>query len=185
MFETAGRRAALDRRNRRPRYAMRPGEQVVTDHGPRSRRHRQRPHRRAGQSARRGSCGGAFRASTAIRCSAACSPATRRRASPTSCSTGCVATHSEYVRNTALVTTVLTDRTARRSQVTDFAPRFEQFGRTFRPPQLDAHHRADRRACRASRIRFRPTAGYGQPNMQRALRQQSHPLHRRRRRDPR
>jgi GH15 family glucan-1,4-alpha-glucosidase len=49
---------------------------------------------------------------------------------------GVVASDSEYVRNTALVTTVLTDRQGNAVRITDFAPRFEQFGRTFRPPQL-------------------------------------------------
>ena len=49
---------------------------------------------------------------------------------------GFVSAHSEYVRNTALVSTVLTDRQGGAVRITDFAPRFEQFGRMFRPPQL-------------------------------------------------
>ena len=43
---------------------------------------------------------------------------------------------SEYLRNTAIMTTVLTDREGGAVRITDFAPRFRQFGRMFRPPQL-------------------------------------------------
>jgi Domain of unknown function (DUF5911) len=43
---------------------------------------------------------------------------------------------SEYVRHTAIRSTVLTDRSGGAVRVTDFAPRFRQFGRVFRPPQL-------------------------------------------------
>src|ERR1700741_301068 len=43
---------------------------------------------------------------------------------------------SEYMRNTAIVTTVLTDSKGGAVRVTDFAPRFQHFGRIFRPPQL-------------------------------------------------
>ena len=37
---------------------------------------------------------------------------------------GFVSAHSEYVRNTALVSTVLTDRAGGAVRITDFAPRF-------------------------------------------------------------
>ena len=40
---------------------------------------------------------------------------------------------SEYVRNTAIVSTVLTDRQGGKVRFTDFMPRFRQFGRVFRP----------------------------------------------------
>ena len=43
---------------------------------------------------------------------------------------------SEYLRNTAVVSTVLTDARGGAVRVTDFAPRFPRFGRMFRPPQL-------------------------------------------------
>ena len=43
---------------------------------------------------------------------------------------------SEYLRNTAIVSTVLTDRQGGAVRITDFAPRYRQFGRVFRPPQL-------------------------------------------------
>ena len=47
-----------------------------------------------------------------------------------------VETKSEYVRNTAIVVTELTDASGGAVRVTDFAPRFQIYGRTFRPPQL-------------------------------------------------
>src|SRR5205085_6328638 len=43
---------------------------------------------------------------------------------------------SDYQRNTAIVTTVLTDAHQNAVRITDFAPRYRQFGRVFRPPQL-------------------------------------------------
>ncbi|BAU56743.1 glucoamylase [Halorhodospira halochloris] len=42
----------------------------------------------------------------------------------------------EYVRNTAITVTRLYDADGGAVEVTDFAPRFEQFGRTFRPMML-------------------------------------------------
>ena len=41
-----------------------------------------------------------------------------------------------YIRNTAIVETELEDRHGGRVRITDFAPRFFHFERTFRPPQL-------------------------------------------------
>jgi GH15 family glucan-1,4-alpha-glucosidase len=49
---------------------------------------------------------------------------------------GMVATSSDYVGNTALVSTVLTDRNDAAVRITDFAPRFREFDRVFRPSQL-------------------------------------------------
>src|ERR1700724_4061815 len=40
---------------------------------------------------------------------------------------------SEYVRNTAIVSTELTDRNGSKGRITDFAPRFPQLGRVVRP----------------------------------------------------
>ena len=37
---------------------------------------------------------------------------------------GLVSTQSEYLRNTAIVTTVLTDQNGNAVRITDFAPRF-------------------------------------------------------------
>src|SRR5436305_4226536 len=81
---------------------------------------------------------------------------------------GLVGSHSEYMRNTALLTTVLTDHNGASVRITDFAPRFEQFGRTFRPPQLMRIIEPVAGLPRIT-IRFRPTSGYGHTIMQRAL----------------
>jgi GH15 family glucan-1,4-alpha-glucosidase len=69
---------------------------------------------------------------------------------------------SEYLRNTAIVSTVLTDRRGGAVRITDFAPRFRQFGRMFRPPQL---YRIIEPVAGLPRItlRVRPTHSYGQP----------------------
>jgi hypothetical protein len=49
---------------------------------------------------------------------------------------GMVDFSSEYVRNTAVVSTVLTDAKGASVRITDFAPRFREYDRIFRPPQL-------------------------------------------------
>jgi len=49
---------------------------------------------------------------------------------------GFVETRSNYARNTAIVVTELIDNTGGAVRITDFAPRFEEKGRTHRPPQL-------------------------------------------------
>ncbi|MCM5703483.1 glycoside hydrolase family 15 protein [Larsenimonas salina] len=46
-----------------------------------------------------------------------------------------------YVRNTAVLRSVLTDEYGQQLEVFDFAPRFEQFGRSFRPHTLVRHVR--------------------------------------------
>ena len=85
------------------------------------------------------------------------------------------------MRNTAIVTTVLTDKNGAAVRITDFAPRFAQFGRTFRPPQLMRIIEPVAGLPRIT-IRFRPTSDYGAARHARALaRQQPHPLYRRRR----
>jgi GH15 family glucan-1,4-alpha-glucosidase len=68
---------------------------------------------------------------------------------------------SEYLRNTAVVSAVLTDRQGGAVRVTDFAPRFRQFGRVFRPPQLIRMIEPVAGLPRIT-IRFRPTHNYGQ-----------------------
>ena len=70
--------------------------------------------------------------------------------------------HSEYVRNTAVVVTTLTDRHDNAVRITDFAPRFHQFGRVFRPPQLFRIIEPVRGLPRIT-IRVRPTHRYGRP----------------------
>jgi GH15 family glucan-1,4-alpha-glucosidase len=69
---------------------------------------------------------------------------------------------SEYVRNTPVVSTVLTDRHGNAVRITDFAPRFRQYGRMFRPPQLFRIIEPVAGLPRIT-IRIRPTHGYGKP----------------------
>jgi GH15 family glucan-1,4-alpha-glucosidase len=75
---------------------------------------------------------------------------------------------SEYVRNTAIVSTVLTDRLGGKVKITDFVPRFRQFGRVFRPPQIFRIVEPVAGLPRVT-IRMRPTSGYGKPLPQRSL----------------
>jgi GH15 family glucan-1,4-alpha-glucosidase len=69
---------------------------------------------------------------------------------------------SEYLRNTAIVSTVLTDRRGGAVRITDFAPRFRRYGRVFRPPQL---FRIVEPISGLPRItmRMRPAHRYGRP----------------------
>src|SRR5437763_5847132 len=67
---------------------------------------------------------------------------------------------SEYLRNTAVVSTVLTDRQGGSVRIIDFAPRHRQFGRVFRPPQLIRIIEPVAGLPRIT-IRFRPTHHYG------------------------
>src|SRR6202790_1621064 len=75
---------------------------------------------------------------------------------------------SEYLRNTAIVSTVLTDRNGGKVRITDFAPRFRQFGRVFRPPQL---YRIIEPIAGLPRITIRmgPPCDYGKPLPHRSL----------------
>ena len=75
---------------------------------------------------------------------------------------------SEYVRNTAIVCHVLTDRHGGKVRITDFAPRFRQFGRVFRPPQLFRIVEPIAGLPRIT-IRMRPTSNYGKPLPRRSL----------------
>src|SRR5665213_138340 len=73
---------------------------------------------------------------------------------------GMVETTSDYVRNTAIVVTELIDGNGGKVRVTDFAPRFENYGRTFRPPQLVRIIEPVSGMPRIT-IRFRATHRYG------------------------
>lgn len=66
----------------------------------------------------------------------------------------------EYVENTAVLRTVLTDRQGGQVEIIDYAPRFQQFGRTFCPTTLV---RQVRRIHGQPRIRvvLRPAVEYG------------------------
>ncbi len=75
---------------------------------------------------------------------------------------------SEYVRNTAIVSTILTDRQGGKVRITDFMPRFRQFGRVFRPPQIFRIVEPLAGLPRVT-IRMRPTSEYGKPLPQRSL----------------
>jgi GH15 family glucan-1,4-alpha-glucosidase len=81
---------------------------------------------------------------------------------------GMASLQSEYLRNTPIVSTVLTDNLGGAVRVTDFAPRFRQFGRIFRPPQL---YRIIEPVAGLPRItiRFRPTHDYGTPIKRQSL----------------
>jgi GH15 family glucan-1,4-alpha-glucosidase len=69
---------------------------------------------------------------------------------------------SEYVRNTAIVSAVLTDRNGAAVRITDFAPRFREYDRIFRPPQLLRIIEPLAGFPRIT-IRVRPTSNYGLP----------------------
>ena len=81
---------------------------------------------------------------------------------------GFVSSESAYDRNTAVVTTILRDRDGGAVRVTDFAPRFTQYGRTFRPPQLVRMIEPITGLPRIT-IRFRPWSGHGEAPMHAAL----------------
>ena len=81
---------------------------------------------------------------------------------------GQVACQSEYLRNTAIVSTVLTDSQGGAVRITDFAPRYRNYGRMFRPPQLIRIVEPLSGLPRIT-IRMRPTHSYGEPITQRSL----------------
>ena len=67
-----------------------------------------------------------------------------------------------YVRNTAIVETELEDRHGGRVRLTDFAPRFQRYERTFRPSQL-VRRITPLAGLPKIAIRVRPTHDYGRP----------------------
>src|ERR1700690_2510064 len=73
-----------------------------------------------------------------------------------------VQTESQYVRNTAIVETILTDANGGKVRIADFAPNFERFERVYRPPQIIRRIEPIAGLPRV-RIRVRPTHGYGRP----------------------
>jgi len=75
-----------------------------------------------------------------------------------------VESHSEYQRNTAIVTTTLTARDGASLRITDFAPRYRNLGRISRPPQLVRIIEPVSGLPRIT-IRFRPTQNYGQTSL--------------------
>jgi GH15 family glucan-1,4-alpha-glucosidase len=75
---------------------------------------------------------------------------------------GMVEYSSEYLRNTAIVSTVLTDNKGGAVRITDFAPRFNEFDRLYRPSQLLRIIEPVAGLPRIT-IRLRPAFGYGAP----------------------
>src|SRR5262249_9106532 len=67
---------------------------------------------------------------------------------------------SEYLRNTAVVSAVLTDRQGCAVRITPFAPPFRHFGRGVRPPHL-IRIVEPRAGSPGITLRFRPTHDYG------------------------
>jgi GH15 family glucan-1,4-alpha-glucosidase len=75
---------------------------------------------------------------------------------------------SEYVRNTAVVSTVLTDDKGGSIRITDFAPRFREYDRVHRPPQIMRIIEPVAGMPRIT-IRARPTSSYGVPMTLRSM----------------
>lgn len=75
---------------------------------------------------------------------------------------------ASYLRNTAIVETVLTDSQGGIVKVTDFAPRFKQYERIFRPAQLVRRIEQVAGLPRIT-IRVRPTYDYGREITEKAL----------------
>jgi GH15 family glucan-1,4-alpha-glucosidase len=73
-----------------------------------------------------------------------------------------VRSKSSYLRNTAVVVTELEDKHGGRVRITDFAPRFYMFERTFHPPQL-VRRIEPLAGLPRIQIRVRPTHAYGRP----------------------
>src|SRR5262245_23528718 len=74
---------------------------------------------------------------------------------------GCVLSRSAYVRNTAIVETMLEDGEGNGVRVTDFAPSFLRFERMDHPAQMSRS--AAPIGLPRIRIRVRPTFDYGEP----------------------
>ncbi|MCX2523365.1 glycoside hydrolase family 15 protein [Larsenimonas rhizosphaerae] len=67
-----------------------------------------------------------------------------------------------YVRNTAVLRTVLTDKAGQQAEIFDFAPRFEQYGRFFHPRMLVRHIRPLKGTPRL-KAHIAPMTEFGQP----------------------
>lgn len=77
-----------------------------------------------------------------------------------------VQARQEYLRNTAVLRTELVDRAGNALEILDFAPRFRQLGRVYRPTAFVRLVRPLRGAPRIS-IRLRPAADWGARAVQR------------------
>ncbi len=74
---------------------------------------------------------------------------------------GHVRTQASYVRNTAIVETLLEDANGNGVKITDFAPRFLRFERMFHPARIIRH--IEPIGLPRIKIRIRPTFNYGEP----------------------
>ncbi len=79
-----------------------------------------------------------------------------------------VQSSASYVRNTAIVETILKDSQGGIVKVTDFAPRFKQYGRIFRPAQIVRRIEPVAGLPRVT-LRVRPTHAYGRPTTDKAM----------------
>jgi len=73
---------------------------------------------------------------------------------------GKVETEQSYLRNTAVVRTVLRSETGASFSITDFAPRFHRYDRLFNPPTIVRLIEPLSGLCRI-RVRLRPRMGWG------------------------
>lgn len=71
-----------------------------------------------------------------------------------------VETTQRYLANTAVLETVITDRHGGKVRIIDFAPRFERFGRRFRPPMIVRRLEPLAKRTRLT-VRIRPLFNYG------------------------
>ena len=74
---------------------------------------------------------------------------------------GAVRTHSAYLRNTAIVETVIEDDAGNGVRIIDFAPRYPRFERMLHPAQVI--RRIEPIGLPRVKIRVRPTFNYGEP----------------------
>jgi GH15 family glucan-1,4-alpha-glucosidase len=81
---------------------------------------------------------------------------------------GAVAWEAAYVRNTAIVETIIRDANGNALRITDFTPRFKRFERVFNPPQIFRRIEPIAGLPRIA-IRVRPTFNYGVPSATRAI----------------
>ncbi len=84
------------------------------------------------------------------------------------CMDGTVTREASYIRNTAIVRTILRDSIGNAVAITDFNPRFKRYERVFNPPQVFRRIEPVAGLPRI-KIRVRPTFNYGQPFSNRAL----------------
>ena len=73
---------------------------------------------------------------------------------------GGISCTQSYIENTAVLVSVLEDAKGGAVEITDFAPRFKHYDRTFRPPQIVRRVRPIRGALRI-RVRLRPRFDWG------------------------